>query len=230
MGSMSIHRAATVLLAISSSGPITFAQPQSTTPAIVGSTTTSSTAPSISIELHQNDKTATAPFDVYVSATNLTARRYVLHRVDLVFPAALMQTRGPLPQTDVSTALSEDEVSTVRLIGESGSKPTTPRGGPAQIDGYSSVYYHYPFRRYGRGLWHLLTDRHTFLFLADTYRVFCIVEYEAHDPNGAVSSGFARGEVAVEFTPPLNSIVRGGIFGAALLALFVTMYRGSRMV
>ncbi|HLG55269.1 MAG TPA: hypothetical protein VI485_08050 [Vicinamibacterales bacterium] len=56
------------------------------------------------------------------------------------------------------------------------------------------------------------------------------MEYEAFDGDAVVGRrGVARSEVAVELTPPLNSIVRGGILGAALLALFVSMYRGSRM-
>jgi hypothetical protein len=130
-------------------------------------------APTITIELHQNEKTATAPFDVYVSITNLSAHSYHLRRVDLVFPAALTQTRS-LDALDRARTQTRTEVGTVPLVEVDAAAPADSRVlGP-----FSTAFFHYPFPRYAGSVWETLVDRHTFLFLADTYRIFCIVEYE----------------------------------------------------
>ena len=159
------------------------------------------TPPELSIAIYQTDKSLTAPLEIYITLTNLNPHPYKLQSIQLMIPQAMKTIRPGLELT----LLEPDK--------------------PEELSAHSQRFYHVSISRVKQTFFHWLLNPDTFLFLPDTYRVRCVVEYGVNETTGSI-----QGEIPIDLQPPLSSLLRGGVIGSLLLAIFLPIYRFSRHV
>ena len=168
------------------------------------------TPPQLSIGVYQTDKSLTAPLEVYVTLTNLNPHSYDIQRVQLMIPQSMKSIRGDLCLNLIVGCDREDSDS-------------TDPGKFQPLSAHSQRFYQVPIRRVHQSFFSWLLNQHTFLFLPGTYTIRCVVEYKAKETYGSIQE-----EIPIDLEPPLGSLLRGGIVGSLLLAIFLPIYRFSR--
>lgn len=153
--------------------------------------------PTASISIYQTNRAITSAMDVDVVVTNLTQRSVDITSVEVILPPALVALRPRLNEklVDQSYELS----------------PGSQRIHPLRIGSVSLSLYE------------VLFNVHTLLFIPGEYTMRVQVEFKNSNPNAVRQMGYAT--QAVPLAAPLSSLLRGGVLGALLLAIFVPAYR-----
>jgi hypothetical protein len=182
--------------------------------------------PTIAVTVSQRSTEVTSPLTVYVRVSNLTEADMVVKQVTLDLPAEFVAARAPapVPESDRGTVSSSD-VTTDRkayaALGDISQILNKPDLGPGfertvvfRIPPHP-ISWVTPFMNL-----HLLT------FSPGVYDLLVLTKYEIPTLHESELPEITK----IELTPPLNSIITGGILGAVLLALFVGAYRFRRYV
>lgn len=153
--------------------------------------------PSLSIDVHQIQRSFTASFDIDVILTNLTNKSIDIREVKILLPESMKSIR--------SNKIKETFDAPIHQLKE-GSERIYRWGIPrAQMPLLKSLY-----------------DVETLLFLPGTYVIRSEVVF-SESGSSAHQSMYATYELNLE--PPLSAVLRGGVLGALLLAFFVPAYR-----
>lgn len=153
--------------------------------------------PTLQLSIYQTSPSINAPIDCEIVLVNLTNKAYDIKSVKLFLPQSLAAIRPDFK-----------EIITNELHA---------------IGGEDERIYSFGIPRVDMPIVESLLDSETLFFVPGTYRLRAEVVLKESGNEKGVRSLYANAEVTLE--PPLNAVLRGGVIGALLLALFVPAYR-----
>ncbi len=157
--------------------------------------------PSVSIMVHRVQYSITAAFDIDIVFTNLTNKAFDISDVKILLPESILALRpGVLQQFTVQK----------HMVSE----------GSERIYRMNIPSVHMPF-------FEAISNTQTLLFAPGVYNIRAEVAFYESGKEMISQSMYATYEL--EFEPPLSAVLRGGVLGALLLALFVPAYRAMNL-
>ncbi len=156
------------------------------------------TGPKVTVSVSQRSHAVTAAVDIYVQVANLTESDVYIKKVEVLMPGEFVSAREAKDWTNPSTDLSDQHL-----------KPGYQRLVPFAIP-HQQLKLLTP-----------LFNRRLLAFVPADYDLRAVVSYQIPpEPQAQVI------EVAkITLQPPLSSLIWGGVLGAVLLAVFVSVYR-----
>jgi len=152
--------------------------------------------PLLSMEIHRVKRAVTSDFDIDIKLTNLTDKAIDVKEVKVLLPEVIASTRG-----------SQLEKFRTDLH-------TVSRGNEKIYRLHIPVYH--------KTLLAALLDPVTLFFVPGTYILRSEAVFTESGGKGSQSI-YAQQDLSLE--APLSALLRGGVLGALLLALFVPAYR-----
>ena len=153
--------------------------------------------PTLQLSIYQTSPSINAPIDCEIVLLNLTNKAYDIKSVKLFLPQSLAAIRPEF-----------NEIITDELHA---------------IGGEDERIYSFGIPRVDMPIVESLLDSETLFFVPGTYRLRAEVVLKESGNEKGIRSLYANAELTLE--PPLNAVLRGGMIGALLLALFVPAYR-----
>jgi hypothetical protein len=157
--------------------------------------------PSLSIEIHQIQKSIISSFDIDVILSNLTKdKSYDVKQVKILIPKSLNVIRNDSLKEDLGIHLHS-------------------------LNCGSEKIYRMGIPRVKQSILKTIFDTETLIFPPGSYPIKTEVVLK-ESGSDEFQSIYATTLISLE--PPLNAILRGGIIGALLLALFIPTYKALR--
>jgi hypothetical protein len=153
--------------------------------------------PTVHLNIFQTSTSITAPIDGEITLTNLTNKAYDVQFVKLQIPQGLSAIRPKFSE------LINKEIH--------------------EIGGKDEKIYSISIPRATMTILNSITNSETLLFIPGKYRVRAEVVLKESGNDKGIRSLYSSTEISLE--PPLSAVLRGGVMGALLLALFVPAYR-----
>lgn len=154
--------------------------------------------PKVTVSVSQRSNAVTAPLDVYVQITNLTDTDVYIKKIEVLMPGEFVSVRADSKWTNPSSELTDQHL-----------KPGYQRLVPFSIS-------HHPV-----SLFSSLFNRRLLAFVPAVYDLRVVVTYQV--PPEPASQATEVTKITLE--PALSSLIWGGVLGAILLAVFVSVYR-----
>lgn len=164
--------------------------------------------PSMRIEIYQYDKSITSSLDIDIILTNIHQKAFKIVKIKIFYPENLKALRISCPEqnSEQSKICLKETIDDGETL-YSGSERTYRVNVPsAQLHFYKYLY-----------------ESDALLFIPNQYLVRVEVEYTLTTEDKFLR--FVSGKVDLSLETPLSSIIRGGILGALLLAIFIPIYR-----
>jgi hypothetical protein len=152
--------------------------------------------PTLSMEIHRVKRTMISDFDIDIKLTNLTDKAIDVREVRVLLPEVIASTRG----TELEKFRTDVH--------------TVSRG--------NEKIYRVHFPAYHKTFLSTLFDPSTFFFAPGKYILKSEIVFTESGGKGNQNI-YAQYELQLE--APLSALLRGGVLGALLLALFVPAYR-----
>ncbi len=153
--------------------------------------------PTLQLTIYQTSKSINAPLDSEIVLINLTNKAYDIKSVKLFLPQSLSAIRPDF-----------NEIITDELHA---------------IGGEDERIYSFGIPRVDMPIVESLFDSETLFFVPGKYRLRAEVVLKESGTEKGIRNLYATTELTLE--PPLSAVLRGGVIGALLLALFVPAYR-----
>ena len=153
--------------------------------------------PTLQLSTYQTSTSINAPLDCEIVLINLTNKAYDIKSVKLFLPQSLSAIRPDF-----------NEIITDELHA---------------IGGEDERIYSFGIPRVDMPIIESLFDSETLFFVPGKYRLRAEIVLKESGTETGIRNLYATTELTLE--PPLSAVLRGGVIGALLLALFVPAYR-----
>lgn len=153
--------------------------------------------PSVVIQVRQVDLSVASSLDIDVILTNLTGSHFDVRGVTVELPEALRELHADTLPRDIA-------------------------GGVRTISPGSEILYRLRIPSAKQSILEGFFETRTLLFTPGEYVVSAEVEY-VEPPDASPQSMYTTYQLSLK--PPLSAVLRGGVLGALLLAIFVPAYR-----